>query len=171
MLLIFREQLLPQFLMVFIGLCFFSLSRFAPAHPFYVSLTQIEHNTQNKSLEISVRIFADDLQKALQQYRKAAKANSNDNELLLFYLQERLKMWVNGRQANMLFWGKEEEGEATWCYLEVKQTPLLKTLTIENQLLFKEFPGQVNMIHLKANNKIKSVGLTQTQPRAIFQFD
>jgi hypothetical protein len=171
MLFIFSKRLLLKFSLVTIGLCLFSLSRFAPAHPFYVSLTQIEHNTQNKSLEISVRIFSDDLQKALQQYRKTIKIYTNQSQALTYYLQERLRMWVNGAPANVLFWGKEEDEEATWCYLEVKNIPFLKTVTIENQLLFNEFTSQVNMIHLKAQNKIRSAALTRTQPRIFWELD
>jgi hypothetical protein len=168
---IFRRGLLPKFLEVLIRFSLFGLSLSAFVHPFYVSLTQIEHNIQNKSLEISVRIFADDLQKALQQYQKTVKIYTNKNQLLTYYLQERLRMWVNGAWVNILFLGKEEDEEATWCYLEVKNIPFLKTVTIENQLLFNEFTSQVNMIHLKANNKIRSAALTRTQPRIFWELD
>ena len=41
--------------------CFFIFwSPFSQAHPFYVSICQIDYNKENSSLEISIKIFADD---------------------------------------------------------------------------------------------------------------
>ena len=38
-------------------------------HPFFVSMTDINYNDNNKSLEISVRIFTDDLENTLRKYQ------------------------------------------------------------------------------------------------------
>ena len=35
-------------------------------HPIYVSVTEIEHNAKEKTLEISCKIFTDDFEKALK---------------------------------------------------------------------------------------------------------
>jgi len=47
-------------------LIFFVLPASGWAHPFYVSLCQVDYNNQNHTLEISVKIFADDLLRAIE---------------------------------------------------------------------------------------------------------
>ena len=39
-------------------------------HPIYVSVTEIEHNAKDKTLEISCKIFTDDFEKTLSQAYK-----------------------------------------------------------------------------------------------------
>jgi hypothetical protein len=40
------------------------------AHPVYVSITEVEYNTIEKSLEVSCKIFTNDFEKALSQHYK-----------------------------------------------------------------------------------------------------
>ena len=40
------------------------------AHPFFMSVIDINHNAKDATLEISVRVFSDDLEKTLQQFSK-----------------------------------------------------------------------------------------------------
>ena len=41
----------------------------APLHDFHTSVMQIDHNEKNKSLEITVRLFTDDLVQVGKQWR------------------------------------------------------------------------------------------------------
>ena len=45
-------------------------ARPVPPHPFHVSVVEIEHNTPDKSLEISCKIFTDDFEKVLAETYK-----------------------------------------------------------------------------------------------------
>ncbi len=40
-------------------------------HPLYVSVIEIDHNAKDKTVEISVRIFTDDLEATLRKYTTA----------------------------------------------------------------------------------------------------
>ena len=40
---------------------------FSWMHPYYISMTEIEHDKTNNTLEISVRIFTDDLEKTIRK--------------------------------------------------------------------------------------------------------
>lgn len=46
----------------------FLISAFSLLHPFFVSMTDIKYNPNDKDLEISVRIFTDDLENVLRKY-------------------------------------------------------------------------------------------------------
>ena len=41
-------------------------------HPIFVSVTEIEHNAKDKTLEISCKIFTDDFEKTLRLTYKGA---------------------------------------------------------------------------------------------------
>ena len=48
-----------------------SISLIALLHPFYVSVIDINHNTKEESVEMSIRIFTQDLEETLQKYSTA----------------------------------------------------------------------------------------------------
>ena len=47
-------------------------------HPFYVSVTEMNYNAKTKSIEISCKLFAEDLENVLKQNNKAAVDLAND---------------------------------------------------------------------------------------------
>ncbi len=145
-------------------------------HPFYVSVTEIRQNEKTKNLEISSRIFFDDLETALEK-KYQVKVNilkpenpQKINELIADYLQERLQLRVNGKPVKLKFLGFEIEEEAAWCYLETPQTTPLKRLDIEDAILFEAHPLQQNMVHVTVGNKRQSTKLDNPESRYTFQF-
>ena len=45
-------------------------------HPFHVSVTDIEHDAESKSIQVSHRIFLDDLEIGLKKYHKIEKLDT-----------------------------------------------------------------------------------------------
>src|SRR6476620_8085566 len=91
---------------------FFLISLYAaePAsakHPMYISVTEIENNAKEQTLEVSCRIFTDDFEKTLRAaYRQPVdllKASENGamGKLVNDYLQRHLFIAVNGKPARM----------------------------------------------------------------------
>ncbi len=151
-----------------------SLSTFL--HPFFVSVTEIRLNEKSKNLEISSRIFFDDLEKTLEK-KYQVKVNilkpedpKKVNALIADYLQERLQLRVNGKPVQLKFLGFEIEEEAAWCYLEVPQITALKRLEIEDAILFEEHPLQQNMVHVTVGKQRQSTKLDNPESRYTFNF-
>ncbi len=145
-------------------------------HPFFVSVTEIRQNEKTKNLEVSSRIFFDDLEKTLEKKYKV-KVNilkpedpKKVNELIAHYLQDCLQLKVNGKLVKLKFLGFEIEEEAAWCYLEAAQTTPLKRLDIKDAILFEEHPLQQNMVHVTVGNKRQSTKLDNPESRYTFQF-
>ena len=143
---------------------FFLLTGFC--HKFYVSISEVNHNAENASLEISMKIFTDDLEDALEvgtskkiwlgdPKREVPETDS----LLANYLERKLTFTVNGEAQTPVFIGKELEADVTWCYLEIKGVTDLKSIAIDNRLLLDLFDEQKNLIHIYANDKEKSLFL------------
>src|SRR5215217_7652052 len=91
------------------------VSLIALVHPFFVSMTDINYNDKEKSLEISVRIFTDDLENALRKYHKDKidilhPANQNTmNGYVKDYIQQHLQLNVNDKPVQLSFVGYEEQ--------------------------------------------------------------
>ncbi len=96
-------------------------------HPFYVSVTEIVHNKSTGTIQVSVRIFFDDFEKALEKkYKtkvnilKPADRKALDG-LIAAYIKEHLKILGNGRPLGLKYQGYEIEEDAAWCYFETEK--------------------------------------------------
>ncbi len=141
---------------------------FSLAHPFHASVCYIEHNPQSKILEISLKLFGDDLDLALthaygKRFFVGTPAESPEtNERLKEFLQRNLRFTVNGSPMTFAFLGKESPDDANfelWCYLEIGQVAALSQLEVTNTLLTDRFNDQTNIVKIKANGKSESLVL------------
>lgn len=135
---------------------------FAPLHDFHSSVTQITNNEKNKSLEITVRLFTDDLCLALENSGapKMELGTQSEppsaNEHVATYLKKHLSFVVNGKAVEYKYLGKEAQLDATWCYLEIEKAGNVKKLQVENSIMLSEFEDQVNMVNLNIKGRKKS---------------
>ncbi|MCD4711231.1 MAG: hypothetical protein K8R52_10315, partial [Bacteroidales bacterium] len=103
-------------------------------HEFYVSLTEIRYNPETERIEVSMRIFPDDLDRALLQKTGIHTQLATELEppgadsLLMEYLLESFSIVVNGDRTLLHYLGKEQEANAIWCYLESE--PVNKPVTL-----------------------------------------
>jgi hypothetical protein len=128
-------------------------------------MTDINYNSKEKGLEISVRIFTDDFENVLHKNFKTKMdiANPADNEQMnkyvAGYIQNHLKLVVNGELKIMSFVGYEQQQESIWAYFEVNNITALNTLSIHNSLLHDYNKNQINMLNIRANNTERSTKL------------
>ena len=145
-------------------------------HPFFVSVTQIEQNRETKTVQVSVRIFFDDFEAALDK-RYSTKINivkpSNRRKvdsLIADYIGNHLKIKANGNPVLLKYVGYEIEEDAAWCYFEADKQETVQSLTIMNNILFEQHPTQINMIHAIMNGRRKSIKLDNPVNSVNFQF-
>jgi hypothetical protein len=141
---------------------------FSWAHPFHASVCYIEHNPLSKTLEISLKLFGDDLDLALthafgKRFFVGTAAESPDTQQRLKeFLQKNLRFTVNGTPMPFVFLGKESPDDANfelWCHLEIGQVAALSQLEVANTLLIDRFNDQTNIVKVKANGKTESLVL------------
>lgn len=120
---------------------FFLSSSFA-FHKFYVGVFQVNYAAEKKMLQITSRIFIDDLNNAMEKkYHKktfvgTSKETPADVDLLKKYLSEHFSIKVNGQSKTITFLSKEEEaGDVLVCYSRIKDVDKFKTLEISNSIL------------------------------------
>ena len=152
------------------------LFAFTTAHKFYVSVTNIEHNTKEKSLQITTRIFIDDFQRVLNERYDFKEELTTEKEpkvveeMMQKYLAKKIKIWVNGELKSFNFLGKKYEDDVTVCYLEVKGVENVHSLEVENDLLYEIEEDQQNLVHVKINNQRKSLLLVKENDKGLLKF-
>ena len=131
-------------------------------HPFFVSVTEMNHNAKDKTLEISCKLFADDFEKGLEQVYKTPvditnpKDKKQTEQYISDYLKKHLLLKIDGKAVSIEYLGFEKEGEAAWCYLQVSNVSSVKKIEITDKILHETFNTQINIIHVTVNGERKS---------------
>jgi hypothetical protein len=118
-----------------VSLIFLILSFFSPAarHDFHTSLAEVQYNPAERTLEVSLRVFTDDLEtdpfikNYLSRYFSVVDATSRR------------------KPVNLL--GKEITVEVTWLYFEIKDVESLTGKRLQNAVLTELFDDQINMVN------------------------
>ncbi|SEQ07790.1 hypothetical protein SAMN05421824_1101 [Hyunsoonleella jejuensis] len=152
------------------------LSSFTTLHKYYVSNTQIEYVKDKKSLQIITRVFIDDFENVLKERYDDMLSFDDKNSKMIDvytekYLNEKLKISINGQAKSLIYIGKEIEMGIVKCYLEIEEVQSVNTITITNQLLYDLFTEQQNIIKLNINSKKKSYVLTKQNDNAMLNFN
>ncbi|WP_289024318.1 DUF6702 family protein [uncultured Salegentibacter sp.] len=149
---------------------FFLLSGFkSGAHEFYLSVTEIEYNRQQQSLQIITRVFIDDFQNVLNQRYGAKLQLSEEAEEgaiagnISKYFQQKLKLRVHGEELQLNYLGKEYDADQLILYIEVENVTPFNNIEVTNSILTDLFDDQKNIVHVKVNDKTKSLLLMRQQ--------
>lgn len=131
---------------------------FVPAHPFYVSVTEITVKPVQQRIHIACKLFTDDLQEALYKlYNKQVdltKPTTEHEQLLQRYLQAKLQLKVSGQPVQLSIVGFELEEEATWCYLEATLNNFAaREVSATSTILCDFLPTQTNLVHCRWDNR------------------
>lgn len=147
-------------LLLIIGLSSFGL------HKFYVSIYQINYNQNKQMLEITSRIFIDDLNDVLKiKYAKKTHLTEKDEtvedvNLMKKYLLDNFKITINGKPQTINFVNKETENNIIVCYFNVKNISKISKISIKNTSLFELNDEQQNIIQTNIYNKKEDLLLT-----------
>lgn len=131
-------------------------------HDYHFGYTEVFYNQDNKSLETSIKLFTDDLNKGIKEdFEIDLKLNdelelSNSNEIIQEYLLRNLSFNINGKEREYNYIGKEYEEDAIWVYIEVLKVKKIKEFQLRNSLLFDTYDDQKHRININLNNNTRS---------------
>jgi len=128
-----------------------------PAHKFYTSFAQVEYNDERKTVEVALRIFADDLENILtKRHGKPVRLGKTDGaaKLVFDYLKDFFQLKNRDGAAKEFEWvGMEAKGDLAWLYFEAKMPEGVTSASLRNRLLLDFSDEQVNIVHLKADGR------------------
>ena len=147
-------------------------------HPLHISVTEIEYDEEEKELEIVSRIFADDLETAIRAQRNAPEldllnppSNLTTDDLIKNYLLEKVRISLDGKSQTIHYLGFEKEEDALLCYISVNRVKKWETIKVENKVLLERFNDQSNIVHVTADQKIKSLRLSKSKSSGTLSFE
>jgi hypothetical protein len=128
-------------------------ARAAAAHKFYTSLARVEYNAAEKSVEVTLRVFADDLELALKRRagREVRLDGAKDADgLVLAYLRDTFEIKNRDGEAKALKWvGMELRAGVAWLYVEAEMPEGLAGARLRDQMFFELFDEQVNTVSVR----------------------
>ncbi len=135
---------------------------FAPRHAYHASITEMRYNGPQKQLELSIKVFTDDFERALSRGQKAPVRLSTPGPLpsvrTAEYLRRQLVIkTATGGPLPFQFLGMQAEKDAYWLYCKVALPRTMAGLQIRNAVLLDVFPDQSNILNLEAGGKKQSV--------------
>ena len=146
------------------------------AHPFHVSVTEINHNAADKTLEVSCKIFTDDFESALSKkfQTKVDLINPKDkaamDKYVNAYIHEHLQLKADGKGVTMNYLGYEVENEAVFAYLQVDNIAAIKKIDVASTIMYDMFTDQIGINHVMVGGNRKSVKLDYPASQASVQF-
>ena len=141
-----------------------SLLNWTEIHDLHLSNSLVQYKSDENALQITIKIFADDLELAiLNNYGEDLKLFSDNespisDELIRKYLEQNLIFTVDDELLAYDYIGKEmsEDLSSVWCYLEYENLALPGTIQLENRILIDQYDDQRNMVMFKVDNERKA---------------
>ena len=143
---------------------------FADMHEFHLSKCTIDYKEAEKSIQISLHVFIDDLEQALEEqgleklYIGTEKESKEADAYLKKYFDQRLAISINGKDdKERKFLGKEtsEDLTAIWCYIEITEVKKLESIVVKNQILQEIFDDQKNITKIIGPNAKQTYFMSQ----------
>ncbi|MDQ4122301.1 MAG: hypothetical protein M3209_12750 [Acidobacteriota bacterium] len=142
---------------LFLPFAFCLLPSPAGAHTFHTSLTRMDYNAEGKTVEITIQVFAHDLETAIEKRagkRVNLEKSPDSKKLILDYLNNRFALKNKTGETKQLSWvGKEQSADSVWIYVEAKSPEGVENATLENRLFFELHNDQVNLVTCRFSGK------------------
>ena len=124
------------------------------AHPLYVSVTNMDIDAQKRSIELSIRIFTDDLETILHNkynidgWIGTPAEHRDSRQLLREYVNERFSVVVNnGEKIGLVTDSMTIIDDCMWFYMKGAAQQAIRRVEIDNRLLTDFFSNQNNLVY------------------------
>ena len=148
----------------------------AAVHKYYVSVFQLTYVPAKKEIQMTSRIFIDDLEAAfVKKFKKnfyigTSTETADTDEYIKKYIAAGLHIKVNGKEKIIKFLGKETEEDILVCYFTLPAESAVKSLSVSNTILLEMFDDQQNIIHANVQRNKKSLLLTNDTTEGLLEF-
>jgi hypothetical protein len=132
------------------------LSTVAKAHKYHASFVTMNYNQQEKSVEIIMRLFPDDLEAALtKQNNRTVHLDSSKEvaSLILAYLNKTFELKKGDKQQTFSWVGMDLGVDNAYMYFEAKMPEGLSGAQVRNHFLFELYDDQANIVTIKHDGK------------------
>jgi hypothetical protein len=148
-------------------------------HPIHLTLSEVVYEEKSKSIQVTHKIFMDDLERHVEESLKAKgkevnlklgtpQENPDTDRYLAEYLAAHFKLLINGKAYKANFLGKEYEDVACWLYVEIPNVPKPKSIDLTDSFLMDLYDDQSNLVNFTFPQKKGSMRFIQGKVRESF---
>jgi len=144
------------------ALLLFPLAGARPArHAYHSTLTELRYNPAKKQLELSVKVFTDDFERALSQGqpKTVSLTEPGPRPLVLAdaYFQRTLQIsTVTGARLPLQVLGMQAEADGYWFYCKVALPGPVAGIKLRQAVLIDAFSDEMNIVNVEANGQKQS---------------
>jgi hypothetical protein len=145
-------------------------------HPFYIGITEVEFKQNSKSIQISIKLFVDDVMseinsKSNEKFIPEKKNSPVNNRLLVDFVQDDFFIKTANDQRKLItahklpihFIGWELEEGAIWMYWESNNL-LQRCVEVNNSLLCNSIKQQIHIVKIIQSQSVKSERISCSSP-------
>lgn len=153
--------------------CILSLA--AWLHPVHLSVTEVDYSAKDKTLQITSRIFIDDLELSIRRATGDSDldllrpSGTTTDKLVSEYVLRHLSLKTDGKPLALRYLGHEIEDVAIICYIESATVRKVSVVEVTNSVIHQTHSDQSNIVHLTFNGPVQSARLTLDEPTHRFQ--
>lgn len=147
-------------------------------HPIHLSVSEINYSEKDKALQITSRIFLDDLELSIRNQRKQPDldllepgAGLTTEQLISAYVLKNFTVKLDGKLLKLNFLGFEREDPAVICYIEIENVKKFKTIEVKNEVIMETHDDQSNLIHVTYKGPVKSLRLMRDKSSDVLTFE
>ena len=140
-------------------------------HKFYLSVTQMEFDTDENRITSITRVFVDDLEETLRQRYDVQLALGTDREdamasfYIARYVEQKLIVEMNNEPLRFNFAGFTYQNDQIVLLSEFSVVASDKfEIKVTNALITDAYSEQQNLVHFRMNQKKQSEVLTKERP-------
>ena len=127
------------------------------AHDFHISKGTVEYVQQAQSLQVTLHVFIDDLEQALEAqgapklFLGTEKEAAEADEYVSKYLAKHFNLQADGKAVKFVYLGKEisDDLSALWFYLEARPVGKPQKIQVKYDLLTEVFDDQKNILNFR----------------------
>ena len=164
----------------FFTFLFFSFIPNIPKHAIHLSITEMDFKQKGQKTEIQIshKLFIDDLEKALRKNYEIAFEKHKPNlstktqhkeidKYVYAYLQKVVDVKINSQKTEINYIGLEFEDDVVWIYgvieNEKPNTVEKEIIFIKNMILMDLYDDQRNMLYLTKEKNKKFLNFTNDE--------
>lgn len=125
----------------------------AAKHEYYVSVSEISYNEKRGELELSIKVFSDDLEVVLKDFSKndvrLVKGGEEVDSLLKSYFEKHIFTTADAKVVRWKYLGHIANPDETNVFFSAGVKPLPAKIQIGLNHLMEKYSGQVNILHAK----------------------
>ena len=144
---------------------FLAVTLFLPFHDFHVTHTTFHYNDESKSMEITIKVAIEDLEKSIENgYSKKiedlldTQEKKNIEKLIIEYFRNNLILSADKNKQEYQWVGKESSNNLhdNYLYFEIPnydKNENAESITIKNTLFFDLYSYQTNIVLIELVNR------------------